>query len=130
MKKRTLFIKHKGRELIFLDYSNIKNKEEYKKAIQETDKIIFSHKIEPNNSLTLIDVTNSIMCVEVISESSKLYAKIGSKNLLVAIVGVSSELQRVMINAFSDNFYLANSMEQAKNWLVEQAKKREKKNES
>ena len=115
--------------MVFLDYSNIQKEEEYEKAIHETDKVIFSHDTEPKNNLTLIDVTNSIMCIEVISESSKLRAKIGGKNLLVAIVGITSELQKVMVNAFSENFYLADSMKQAKDWLIKQAKKREKKDE-
>lgn len=129
MKNRTIFIEHKGKELVFLDYSNIKRAEEYTEAMEETDKEFFSHGTDPKNNLTLINVTDSIMCVEVMSEASKLRAKIGGKDLLVAIVGVTSKLQRVMVNAFSDNFFLADSLEEAKDWLIEQAIKREKKNE-
>lgn len=49
MEKRTSFIKYKGKEIVFFDYSNIKSEEEYEEAIKETDKEIFSHKTEPKN---------------------------------------------------------------------------------
>lgn len=80
--------------------------------------------------MTLIDATDSTMCVKVMSQASKLRAKIGGKDLLVAIVGVTSELQKVTVNAFSNNFYLAGSMEKAKDWLIGKAQEREKENEN
>ena len=130
MKKRTSFIKHKGREIVFLDYSNIKSKEEYVEAMEETDRQIFPHGTDPKDNLTLIDVTGSIMCVEVMSRASKLRAKVGGKDLLVAIVGITSMLNRIMAKAFSNNFYFVNSIEKAKDWLVEKAVERDQKNEA
>ncbi|MFC1678148.1 hypothetical protein ACFLZ9_00245 [Patescibacteria group bacterium] len=126
--KRTYFIEHKGREIAYCDYSNIRDEGVYLRAVDETDRVVFSHHTDPKDNLTLINVTGAIITAEIIGRSSKLNAKIGGKDLLVAFVGITG-IKRTLANAFSRKQYFADTIEEAKDWLVDQAEKREKNKE-
>ena len=126
MNKRIQYIQHQGREIIFLDYSNLEE-EEYLQAIKETEEKVLAHSNNPQKNLNLVDVTGSPTTAAVIGAASKLIAKIGSRDLLVALIGISG-MKKVVARAFSKNYYFANSVEEAKDWLVKEAEIRDKKN--
>jgi len=116
MSERVKEIKYKEKTIIFLNYANLKEAE-YVKVLDETMVMVDKYE-DLSNRLVLIDVSDSPMTAKVLGKSSRIYSKIsGSESLKVAFVGVD-KVKKIIARAFSEKFYFADTIEEAKEWLV------------
>ena len=116
------WIEYKGKQIIFVDYSNINDKNEYINRVEQFNNFLI--KQNKYDLLTIFDNRNSYISHNEMLLTIKKSAKIGKKYAKkTAAVGVS-ETQKIFIktiNLFSDlGLKPFNSMEEAKEWLVEE----------
>jgi hypothetical protein len=118
--KRVNHIFHKGRPILFLDFSGCKV-EDFPPIIEEAEKLI---RVEPPDSvLTLTDVTGARYNLQV-TESLKQFTK-GNKPFVKAgaVVGLDA-LKTIVYNGvmhFSGRNLLAfDDIQKAKDWLIEE----------
>lgn len=119
---RTRFIEHRGTRILFLDFSEVQDKDEALRAIFDAWEIIRTQ--PPNSLLTLTYVKNSRFDTDIVNALKELAQKDEPFVKAGAVVGLSG-LQRVVYRAvtyFSGRHLPAfEEMEEAKDWLVEQA---------
>ncbi len=120
--ERGSFIECKDKEIYFIDYSNLKQEEEFLEAIKSTN--AFRERVKASGKkdlLMLVDVTNSYVYGQVFSEikrSANLTQDITRRTAVVGVKGVKKTLLDMM-NAFTTlNVKPFDNIEDAKNWLV------------
>lgn len=121
MNERIQWIEHKGKKIIYLDYKNLnsRNKEEFIKVLDAAKEFVLS---AGNNILLLVDIRNSFGDRDIVNrmkqdgKEEKPYIK---KEAVVGITGVKEVLLKA-INLFTNlGIKPFNSLEEAKDWLVE-----------
>jgi hypothetical protein len=128
MSNRIQWIEHRGKRILFCDYSNIHDEEEFVRAIVETETEVL--KQAPGTLiLMLIDVTDSHITSTVTGRARELAAaarKRGIPSSPTAIVGVSGPAQKAVVMAMQflrPDLRTAESVTAAKDWLVSRAGK-------
>lgn len=118
VEERVKFIEHKGEKILFIDMSNLLEKEVLE-VIDYAKRIIRS---QPENSLlTLTDLTHTRYNVEVVSAMQEYTS--GNKPFVkkAAVLGINP-IKRIILNKimeFSKRDLIAfDSIEKAKDWLV------------
>ena len=118
MSDRNTFITHNGREILSVDFSNLRP-DEFIKAVEEAKQFLLS--LDRGNLLLLYDVTHSKAgpeTVDALKAAAKDTHPFVKKRAVVGVTGV----QRVIlhaINMFSqENMKQFDNLEQAKGWLV------------
>jgi hypothetical protein len=120
--ERASFINHKGKEIYFIDYTNLKLEEEFLAAIKSTN--AFREKVKSSGKkdlLMLVDVSNSFVYGEVFSEikrSGKLTKEITKKTAVVGITGAKKTLLDIANVFTSLNVKPFDNIEDAKEWLI------------
>lgn len=120
--ERGKFINHKGKEIYFIDYTNLKVEEEFLAAIRSTNS--FREKVKQSGKrdlLMLVDFTNSYVYGNAFSEikrSGKLTQDITKKTAVVGITGAKRALLDIINTVTSLKVKPFDDIEQAKNWLV------------
>jgi hypothetical protein len=122
MRKELQVLEHKGKKILFLDFSNNNFIEEYI-AIIDAAKLWFKNK-EPRSALTLTDVTNAHFNAEILTLLKELtlhnkpYVKAG------AVIGITRPLAKLAYNtvmAFSKRTLpIFDTQDEAKDWLIKQ----------
>ena len=128
MGNRVQWIEHRGKKIIFCDYSNIRDEEEFIRAIIETETEVL--KQAPGTLiLMLIDATGSHITSKVTGRARELAAaarKQGIPSSPTAIVGISGPAQRAIVSAMQflrPDLRVAESIAAAKDWLVSRVDK-------
>ncbi|MDI6740528.1 MAG: hypothetical protein QME74_09220 [Candidatus Edwardsbacteria bacterium] len=118
MSDRNTFITHRGREILFVDFSNL-GPAEFVKAVDEGRQFLLG--LNRGNLLLLYDVTHSKAgpeTVDVLKEGAKATRPFVRKRAVVGVVGV----QRILLNAIKafshEDIKQFDNLEQAKDWLV------------
>jgi len=122
MSKELQVLQHKGKKILFFDFSHNNSKEEYIPII-DTAKLWLKDK-GPSSVLTLTDVTNAHFNAEILNllkeltSHNKPYVKAG------AIVGITRPLAKLAYNAvmaFSKRTLpIFDTHDEAKDWLIKQ----------
>jgi hypothetical protein len=122
MKKELRVLEHKGKQILFFDFSHNISKEEYIPII-DAAKLWFKNK-EPRSVLTLTDVTNARFNTEILALLKELtlhnkpFVKAG------AIEGITRPLAKLAYNtvmAFSKRTLpIFDTQDEAKDWLIKQ----------
>jgi hypothetical protein len=115
---RVVFIKHNGKELLYLDFSNCKPIDVFL-VIDEAKKTI---RTRPENSvLTLTDVTNMRFDDRVTQQMKEFTTHNKPYVRAAAVVGVEG-VKKIILNAvmlFSKRkFHTFDTVDSAKNWLA------------
>ena len=120
--ERAQFITYKGKEIYYIDYSNIKLEEEFLAAIRSTNS--FREKVKASGKkdlLMLVNVSNSYVYGEAFSEikrSGKLTQSITKKTAVVGITGAKKTFLDI-VNVFTSlDVKPFDDIEVAKDWLV------------
>lgn len=118
---RTRFIEHQGRRILLFDYSGLRSADEALREIERSKKVVA---LQPRGSLLVMtDVTGAHYDSRVVQGMKDLAAHNAPFVKASAVVGVSG-LQKVVYSAvilFSKRkFQLADTREQAMEWLVGQ----------
>jgi hypothetical protein len=116
------FINHKGKEIYYIDYSNLKLEEEFLAAIKSTN--AFREKVKASGKkdlLMLVNVTNSYVYGQAFAEikrSGKLTQSITKRTAVVGITGAKKTFLDI-VNVFTSlNVKSFESINEAKDWLV------------
>jgi len=122
MSKYVQWIEYRGKKILVSNYSGLEEKEQIK-AMDETKQELLK---QPAGSqvLTLTDVSKARSTTTTRDKGKELEAAIKGKEFVshTAIVGLSG-WQQVMAQLIKPDSYFAKSIEDAKDWLVEQAGK-------
>lgn len=123
MGNRVQWIKHRGERIIFCDYSNIQEEEEFLRAIEEMEQEVL--KEEPGTLiLMLIDVTGSRVSSNVTTRARGVAAAAREKGIPsspTAIVGVSGPAKKAIVLAMQflrPDLRTVGTISEAKDWLV------------
>jgi hypothetical protein len=122
MARGAQFITHKGKEIYFVDYSNIKTNEEFLKTIKETN--AFREKITASgkkNLLMLVDITGSYIYGEVLDEikrSGKLTKPLTKKEAVVGLTGGQKILLQFFQMFTKMQLKVFDTQDDAKEWLI------------
>ena len=128
MGSRVQWIEHRGKKILFCNYSGIRDEDEYVQAMVETETEVL--KQAPGTLiLMLIDATGSHLTAKVTERARELAAaarKKGIPSSPTAIVGVSGAAQKAIVLAMQflrPDLRTAESVAAAKDWLVSRAGK-------
>jgi hypothetical protein len=120
--ERGQFINHNGKEIYYIDYTNLKLEEEFLSAIKSTN--AFREKVKASGKkdlLMLVNVTNSYVYGQAFAEikrSGKLTQSITKRTAVVGITGAKRTFLDI-VNAFTSlNVKSFENIEDAKDWLV------------
>ena len=116
--ERRKLIQHKGKTLIFHDYTNLYG-DEYVAVIERNAKK--ADETELSERLVLLDVTDSLVNKRVIATFKRVSKGASTKVSKIAVVGVTT-IQRAFVQAIAKfsgtNMKAFETHEQAKDWLT------------
>lgn len=124
MSERIRWIQHKGKKILFVDYSNLRDEKEYLTAIAEMEAEVLKQP-KGKKILTLIDFTGSIAFTAITERSKQMTARAkeaGIPDSPTAVVGITG-FKKAIVSAlqfFRSDIHLFDSIEAGKGWLVEQ----------
>lgn len=125
MSERIYWIKYKGKKILFVDFSGIQDEETYLRAIEQLEAEYLKQPVG-HSVPTLIDSTGSVVTPAVTARSRQMIATMRSHGVpssgITAVVGVSG-FQKAIVQAMRfvvPGLYPADTIEAAKDWLVEQ----------
>ncbi len=113
-------IKHKGKEILFIDYKGCRSEEEMVEILKQAQKII----IDDNKEyLQLTDLTDAFATPSYMKEAKKVAKDTPKLAKRRAIVGINSPGRKILLKGY--NLILGkeairpfDDMEQAKDWLT------------
>ena len=116
MENRVSEILHKGKKIIYGDYSGLKLND-FIEIIEQQESV--SLKSTDKNILHLLNFTDSKMNKESKERADTMIKNLNDKgfNVKTACFGIGS-LQRYIASAVQKNMYFAKDMNDAKDWLV------------
>jgi hypothetical protein len=115
-------VEYKGKQIYYVDYSNIKTNEEFLSIIKQTN--AFREKVKAegkHNLLMLVDVTGSFIYGEVLEEikkAGKNTREIISKQAVVGITGGKKILLKIVQTITNMSFKVFDTVEEAQDWLI------------
>lgn len=120
--KNTTIISHKGKDIAYLDYRNLKKPSDFKIKVGETlERTKYYYENNIKDILVLTDLTGSFIfgdAPKYLKESTKLGKPFVKKSAVIGISGTKRVLLN-MINVFSGYRTKAfSTIEEAKDWLV------------
>lgn len=120
MSKRIYPVEHKGRMLMYTDWMNLTEEEEFITAIWETSNYLVER--GEKDLLEVIDLRGAFFSLDIFTELKKAAAVTRPFNKKKAVVGDFSESRLLMLkflNSFSrDKIVAFNGLEEAKDWLI------------
>jgi hypothetical protein len=122
MTKGAQFIEYKGKEIYYVDYSNIKSNEEFMTVIKQSN--TFREKVRTEGKkdlLMLVDISGSFVYGEVLAEikkAGKITKEITSKEAVVGISGGKKILLKIVQSFTNMSLHAFDSLDEAKDWLV------------
>jgi hypothetical protein len=126
MARGAQLIKHKKKEIYFIDYSGIRTSREFLNTIKQTG--AFREKVKAmgkKDLLILVNITGSYLNIEILDELKKagrIIKEITRKEAIVGITGYKKILLQIVQTFTNLRFNVFNTLEDAKNWLVEEQK--------
>ena len=121
---RVKWIEHKGHKIFFNDYSGL-DEASYLAAIDESLRKI--SEIDPGTVILFLDdVTGTFTTSKIKAKFREIEHEMAKYKYVIAVVGVSG-MMKIIARAFMWDMYFAKDREDAKEWLIKQAKKIEAK---
>jgi hypothetical protein len=119
MSDRLSWIEYKGARILYVDYSGT-SEEEFVQTIEAFKNELL--KQAPGSVVTLTNIANTSLTDEVRKKFKELAEQTQGISKGAAAVGVTGFKKAVAV-LIKRNLYYADSLEEAKEWLAEQAKK-------
>jgi hypothetical protein len=119
MSDRVRWIEHKGAEILYVDYSGT-SEEEYVETIEAFKNELL--KCPPGSVVTLTNVADSTITEKVTEKFKELQEQTKGISKAGAAIGVTG-FKRALAQLIKRDLHFARSMEEAKDWLAEQANK-------
>ncbi len=125
MSNRFQWIEYKGHKILFVDWSGIRQEADYLKVIEELEAEILKLP-KGQKILMLIDQTGSIASLAITDRSKRMMdtaKENGIPDSPTALVG-NTGFSKAIVQAlqfFRRDLHMADSIEDAKEWLIKQA---------
>jgi hypothetical protein len=122
MIKGAQFIEYKGKNIYYVDYSNIKTNDEFMSVIKQSNG--FREKVKSEGKkdlLMLVDVSGSYVYGDVLTEikkAGKITKEMTQKEAVVGISGGKKILLKIVQSFTNMNLKVFDSIDEAKDWLV------------
>lgn len=120
--KGARFVEYRGKQIYYVDYSNITSNSEFLEIIKQTNAFREKTKAEgKRNLLMLVDITGSFVYGEVLDEikkAGKFTKELTSKEAVVGVTGAKKILLMVVQTFTKMNLKVFDTVEEAQNWLV------------
>ncbi|MFO7657847.1 MAG: hypothetical protein R6W78_12335 [Bacteroidales bacterium] len=122
MARGAQFVQHKGKDIYYVDYSNIKSNEEFLQTIKETN--AFREKVRSEgirDLLILVDISGSYAYGQVLDElkkSGRITKDLSKKEAIVGITKSQKILLQIIKTFTRMQLTMFNTVEEAKDWLV------------
>jgi len=119
MSERVKWVEHKGKEILFTDWANLRDDDKFVAAVKETSEYVIS--LQRYDLLELIDVTNSHKTPNVLKVMKQMSLSTKPFNKKKAVVGIAA-FQRILLDAI--NLFAGEKIrpfehkEEAMEWLV------------
>jgi hypothetical protein len=116
------FVEYKGKQIYYVDYSNIKTNEEFLSIISQTN--AFREKVKASGKkdlLMLVDISGSYVYGEVldaIQKSGKITKQLTAREAIVGVTGGKKILLKIVQTVTNMNFRVFDTVNEAKDWLV------------
>jgi hypothetical protein len=122
MPPRVQWIEHQGQPILYSNYAGL-GEAEYLQAMDETQRQMLSRPAG-TRVLTVTDVSHSHSSRAIITKGNEMAAATRAAGIVTtdAVIGIG-RLQRPIAQAVRRDIHFAGSLDDAKNWLVAQAKK-------
>jgi hypothetical protein len=118
MSDRLSWIEYKGARILYVDYSGT-SEEEFEQTIEEfKDELL---KQTPGSVVTLTNMTNASLTIEIREKMKELAEQTRGISKGAAAIGVTG-FKKALAALIKRDLYYADSLEEAKEWLAEQAK--------
>jgi len=124
MGKHVQWIEHKGVRILFLNVKGLAEAENFE-AQEELKQELLKDRSSPP---VLVDLSNTVMTQKTSGKSKEVAAAtkaIGMPDGPTAVVGLN-KLQKAVAQLFGRGSHYFDSLDQAKEWLVKEDKKRKK----
>ena len=124
MARGASFIEYKGKEIYYVNYSNIKTNQEFLETIKQTN--AFREKVKAQGKrdlLMLVDITGSFVYGEVLEEikkAGKITKTLTAREAVVGITGGKKILLRIVQTFSNMNLKVFDTVDDAKEWLISQ----------
>jgi hypothetical protein len=121
MGQYTQWIDYKGKKILISDYSGLKAAE-YVQAIEETKWELLNQ--QDKAPLSITDISDTFSTDATSAKGKELIAEVEGNGIKgkAALVGVTG-VKRILVQAIKKDVFFANSIEEAKEWLVKEEKK-------
>ncbi|MBN2532945.1 MAG: hypothetical protein JXB88_08640 [Spirochaetales bacterium] len=117
MSDRIQWLEHKGKRILYVDYSGLFAGPEYLELIGEMEKEILKYMNKPGSIYTITNVAGSHVNDEVKKRFDAMVRNTMGISKARAIVGIMG-IQKLIARAIKKDVYFAGSIEEAKDWLV------------
>jgi len=124
MGKYVQWIEHKGVRILFLNGKGLAEEENFKAQDELKQELLKDRSSPP----VLVDLSNTVMTQKTSGKSKEVAAAtkaIGMPDGPTAVVGLN-KLQKAVAQLFGRGSHYFDSLDQAKEWLVKEEKKRRK----
>ncbi|MGD8793982.1 MAG: hypothetical protein PVF47_15630 [Anaerolineae bacterium] len=124
MTERVQWITYQGKPILQVDYSNLRDEEEYLQVVDEFEAEVLKHP-RGKQMRAIVDVTGSILTPSISDKNKEVAAKakeLGIPDSPTAMVGLSGFKMAVAqaLAFFRPDLYIADSRQAALNWLLAQ----------
>ncbi len=120
MGERVKWINHKGKKILFCDFSNVVAEQEYLQLLGQTEEMLKAElKGNPGEILQVMDISGA-KPTKAVKEKANENTKLVKENarLTLALVGISG-LTKIIANAISKDMYFVSNMEEAKEKVID-----------
>ncbi len=122
MEKGARFIEYKGKEIYFVDYTNIKTTEEFLEVIKKTNAFREQARaMGKKDILLLVDFTGSYVygeALDALKKSGKITKELTKKEAVVGVTGAKKILLQIAQVFTGMQLRPFDTVEEAKEWLV------------
>ena len=119
MSEHMTWLEYKNKKILYANFTNVKDATEFIKRIDEMETEILKYKKRPGVIYTISDITNSHVTTDVKSRFEALVKSTEGISKAKATVGVQG-IQKIIANAIKKDMHFAASVDDAKEWLVNQ----------
>ena len=116
MSDRVTWLEHKGTRILYVDYSGTSD-DEFIKVVDEFESELL--KQTPGSVVTLTNVTNTVITNELRARLKEMAERTQGRSRKAAAVGITG-FKRAIAVLLRNDLYYAKSLEDAKDWLVEE----------
>jgi uncharacterized Fe-S cluster-containing protein len=116
------FISYKGKEIYFVDYTNIKTTEDFLEVIKGTNEFREKTKaMGKRDVLMLVDITGSYVygeTMDALKRAAKLSKELTMKEAIIGISGAKKIMLRIVQMFSGMQLRPFNTIDEAKEWLI------------